>query len=378
MKTIYNFTNIASHYRSLLWEKLLKSKEFDFHFLFGKNKGMQIKEIDFDKPEFAENRHKLHRLKNIWIGNRILVWQAGVIYRVVFHKMNMAIFLGEVQVLSTWIAMLLCKLRGIPVVYWTHGVYGNEPFFKKKIRLFFYSTADYLLLYERRAKKLLIKEGIKEDRLKVIYNSLDYDLHLKIRSQIKDKKSGEMSFFEDNSLPYLIFIGRLTEVKRLDLLIDAVAKINSKEAKVNLLIIGKGEALDALKKQVQKLSLEDCVHFYGACYDQVELAELIYNAELCVSPGNVGLTAIHALSFGTPVCTHANFSNQMPEVEVVEENVTGCFFEENNLESLSESINNWIHLEVDRDEIRKNSYRVIDENYNPYYQLEVINNLING
>ena len=44
-----------------------------------------------------------------------------------------------------------------------------------------------------------------------------------------------------------------------------------------------------------------------------------------VSPGNVGLTAIHSLSYGTPVLTHNNFNNQMPEVESIQPGFNGYF-----------------------------------------------------
>ena len=40
-------------------------------------------------------------------------------------------------------------------------------------------------------------------------------------------------------------------------------------------------------------------------------------SDLTVSPGNIGLTAIHSLSYGTPVCSHSNFNNQMPESEAI-------------------------------------------------------------
>jgi glycosyltransferase involved in cell wall biosynthesis len=96
-----------------------------------------------------------------------------------------------------------------------------------------------------------------------------------------------------------------------------------------------------------------------------------------VSPGNVGLTAIHSLSFGTPVCTHSNFFNQMPEVEVIEEGVTGCFFEENNIESLDNVISKWVNFPKDRSVIRDNCYQIIDDLYNPYNQLNVIKSLLN-
>jgi glycosyltransferase involved in cell wall biosynthesis len=65
-------------------------------------------------------------------------------------------------------------------------------------------------------------------------------------------------------------------------------------------------------------------------------------AECCVSPGNVGLTAIHSLSSGTPVITHRNWYNQNPEVEAVIQDITGMFFEENDAISLSETIDDLI------------------------------------
>ena len=82
------------------------------------------------------------------------------------------------------------------------------------------------------------------------------------------------------------------------------------------------------------------------------LAYFIFHASLCVSPGNVGLAAIHSLSFGTPVCTHSNLLNQMPEIEAVEEGVTGCYFDENNLDNLIEVINNWLNKKIKRERRR--------------------------
>lgn len=87
--------------------------------------------------------------------------------------------------LSTWLAIIVCKVRGIKTVFWSHGLYGNEPLLKRKLRVFFYNFADEILLYERRAKQLLIKEGIKEEKLKVIFNSLDHEKQISIRNKIK-------------------------------------------------------------------------------------------------------------------------------------------------------------------------------------------------
>ena len=55
----------------------------------------------------------------------------------------------------------------------------------------------------------------------------------------------------------------------------------------------------------------------GECYSEETNAKLIYNADLCVAPGNIGLTAIHVMMFGCPAITHNDFKWQMPEFEAI-------------------------------------------------------------
>ena len=57
-----------------------------------------------------------------------------------------------------------------------------------------------------------------------------------------------------------------------------------------------------------------------------------------VSPGNVGLTAMHALVYGIPVISHSNAAAQMPEFEAITPGLTGELFKENDVFSLCESL----------------------------------------
>ena len=77
------------------------------------------------------------------------------------------------------------------------------------------------------------------------------------------------------------------------------------------------------------------------CFDEKINAELIYNADLCVAPGNIGLTAMHVLMFGCPAISHNNFKWQMPEFESIIPGHTGDFFEYDNVEDLARSISQW-------------------------------------
>ena len=161
------------------------------------------------------------------------------------------------------------------------------------------------------------------------------------------------------------------------MLVEVIDKLNREGKQYNLVLVGGGEEYDNLKRLVKERKLEEQIWLYGPCYDEKTNSELIYNADLCVAPGNVGLTAIHTMVFGTPVITHNSFEWQMPEFEAIQEGVTGAFFERDNMQSLTEQIRQWFFEKNDkRDEVRRSCYQVIDTSWNPYYQLEVIKKVI--
>ena len=145
----------------------------------------------------------------------------------------------------------------------------------------------------------------------------------------------------------------------------------------NLVFVGDGIVFKSLKNLVSKYNLEANVWFYGKTYDENKIGELVYNASLCVSPGNIGLTAMHCLNYGCPAITHDNFSMQMPEFEAVQEGITGTFFKENNSVSLKESIQQWlIRVPKKNDELSENCFAVIDRYYNPKVQIGLLKKIL--
>ena len=107
--------------------------------------------------------------------------------------------------------------------------------------------------------------------------------------------------------------------------------------------------------------------------------QLIYNADLCVAPGNIGLTAMHVLMFGCPAISHNNFKRQMPEFESIIPGQTGDFFEYDNVDDLARSISRWFALKSGcREEVRRTCYKEIDDYWNPHYQLNLIKKVFEG
>ena len=109
----------------------------------------------------------------------------------------------------------------------------------------------------------------------------------------------------------------------------------------------------------------------------VMLSPLIYNADLCVAPGNIGLTSIHVLMFGCPAISHNDFAYQMPEFEAIKDGETGSFFERDSQQSLNTAISKWFtRKDYNREAIRQACYNEIDTNWNPDYQMNIIKEVI--
>jgi glycosyltransferase involved in cell wall biosynthesis len=356
---IYNF---AQHYRKEIF--MLMDKALACDFIFGDKMG------DVKKLDYTLLLHFKKEVENKIFIKKPLYWQKGVL-PLLKEDYTHYIVLGEVICISTWLMVWGARLKGKKIYLWAHGWYGKES----KIRTFITKNfsqrfATGFFLYGNYARNLMIKGGLNPQKLHVIYNSLAYDEQLAIRNNLKNTNIYKTHF--RNDCPNLIFVGRVTKVKQLDLLLHALFELNRQGLKYNLTFIGNGEVKQELSGLAKKLSVEDHVWFYGATYNESELSELIYNASLCVSPGNVGLTAIHAMNYGCPVVTHDNFAWQMPEFEAIEKDKTGDFFQQNNTQSLVETIQKWFLKNLDRKTIREKCYEIIDTKYNPHKQLETI------
>ncbi|MBD5584092.1 MAG: glycosyltransferase [Clostridia bacterium] len=366
---ICNIFNLAALYRESIYKLIDQEWECDWY--IGRN-DTDIKGISEDALK-SVHWVKNKRLKGNWY------WQTGVGKLIRKDEYSTYLMTGEFYCLSTWWILLQHKLL-YPhkrVYLWTHGWYGREGSLKKWIKKLFFSMSDKVLTYGDYAREVGIAQGFNPDKILPIHNSLNHSYQKTLRELLATSDIYINHFKNQN--PTLIFIGRLTKVKKLEMLLEAMADLKRKGSDYNLILIGSGEDKDHLEELTHKLGLSHSVWFYGPCYDDHQNAQLIYDADLCVAPGNVGLTAMHSMVFGTPVLTHDDFPWQMPEFEAIVPGKTGCFFKRNSVESLSEEIERWCqkHKE-DRDMVRRNCYQEIDTKWTPEYQLNVLKTVINS
>jgi len=358
--------NVAPHYNAPIYR--LMDSELNCDFYLGDRLAYPIELMKYDGLKGYKKTLKFFKM----FGD--FYWQKGAM-SLTLKPYEYYILTGEPYCLSTWVILLLNRLTGKKSIVWTHGWYGNESVLKKIVKKIFFGLSNTVLLYGDYAKKIMITEGFKPDKLIPIYNSLDYNKQIQIREEIK-----ETSIYEDyfsNKNPVLLYIGRIQNRKKVDLLIEALNYLRLNDSPCNLILIGKQTEGTDIEKLVEKYDLEKYVWCYGPCFEEATIGELIYNADLCVVPGDIGLTVMHSFVYGTPVITHNNFPNHGPEFEAIEPHVTGDFYTENSFEDLCLKIKDWISLDVKiRDSIRNKCYETINKKYNPNFQIQILKYLI--
>ncbi len=360
--------NYAPHYRLPIYKII--DKELGAHFYFGDKlyKSEQIEKLDFNQLSGFQKELKTHFVQ---CGKFIVEYTSGWISLALKFKYKNYIITPNPFSINQWLFLILCFISRKKVYAWMHGIRDVNISIKS---LFFMRMYDYFLkgtfLYGNHAKRNMVSLGFKENKLHVIYNSLNYQESKKLRDFKFDNP-----FDFTNFHPILLFIGRLTKIKKLDMLINAYLLLKRKGLQTNLVFIGDGPEREHLESIISEEDMQH-IKFVGSLYEESIIAKYIYHADLCVSPGNVGLTAIHALSYGLPVITNDNFSSQMPEYEAIENGKTGVFFKENDIEDLVQKIESWFKNNSDREFVRKNCYEVIDSKYNPFTQLDILKKVL--
>ena len=309
-----------------------------------------------------------------WLGHRM--WTGNLVAEIIRRRFEIFIVWGEVTNVSIWLAILASRLTRRCVVLWTHGIYGREGWLKRKARVWFYRMAAANLLYGNSSRERLVQEGMDHTRLHVIYNSLDYQQQKACRlttSQgdiARTRKSLESSAARHERI--LLFVGRLHKRKELDVGVRALQILNRSGPKYLLLMIGDGPEATTIDELSRKLGVKNSVVLLGARFAEAELAPYFMAADLGFCPGALGLFAVHAHAYGLPVITHGDIAWQGPEIEVMTDKITGCFYSRYDEQDLAARVENWFLERPPADVVRRVCIHSVESRYTPERQASAI------
>ena len=335
---------IVAHYRCDTFRIIMDDQHFTTYIIAG-NEFENIKPakinhaICLEYTRFCLFKHKFYYLKGFF--KKVKALKPGIIVcsGVDFHHIH------------TILIFLWAKFTQRKFVWWSHGGLGHQGRVGKWVRSLIYRRADYILAYSQQGYDNLLELGVNNSKIAVIGNA------------INDEDYGFSKEFPGKSKNVftLLYSGRLTPAKRVDVLLKAINVLKERGTrKYYCFIVGDG-IIEELKKLSVELKIDDIVEFTGGLYGD-DIVPFFQAADIFVYPGGIGLSIVHALSYGLPVITTDNYGLHFPEVELLVPGVNGDTFLDNNPTDLAGKIEEWgIKLAGERDDVPKECINTIFE-----------------
>jgi glycosyltransferase involved in cell wall biosynthesis len=248
---------------------------------------------------------------------------------------------GSPKALSPMGIALIAKLKGIRVVWWGHHLSAQPKWYRVKIRLWLAKMlADIFLCYTDDGIKFLVENGFRRDRVFATGNTIDTK---SVQKLIEKYSNGNdiVKFKQDKGLEgrfVLLFCGRLRALTGLEVLIQALQNLKKMGRLVKCVVIGAGKEMDSLKELAKTQEVDDMILWTGELRGQERLALWFLSSDVFTYPGRVGLSVIHAMSYGLPVILNDNQQDHGPEYSVFRPGENGWAFHAGSSKDLTDAI----------------------------------------
>lgn len=245
-----------------------------------------------------------------------LFWQHGVT-NISIQRGDIVVVSGAPRCLSNIYILVKARLLGARTIWWGHLRGASAKEWRLWLRSIFMRASDALIFYtdfevqeffsSYKFKKALSVRGLN--------NGLDL-------ASIKSVREPYRSIEREDSL---LFIGRLTQKSELKLLLRALQEPNLE--KVRLRVIGTGSEELNFKSCARSLGIGNRVFWHGEITEEIDISRIANRCKLFVYPGAVGLSLLHAMSYGLPCIIHSDKRKHMPEFSAFVDGVTGIGYE---------------------------------------------------
>jgi len=215
-------------------------------------------------------------------------------------------------------AKLHSILAGTPLVITWHEVWGDywreylgwKGIFGKGIDRMTVRLPDKIIPVSERVREDLIEMGVRGEKMVVVPNGVDLRKIDGLR--------------EEEKVYDLVYAGRLSEHKRVDLLLNAVRIAREEIPYINCCIIGDGPEMEGLGRLVKELGIEESVDFMGFLEREEDLIAGMKSSKIFVLPSTregFGMSALEANACGLPVVTVRSDMNAASDL--VEDGLNG-------------------------------------------------------
>lgn len=244
----------------------------------------------------------------------------------------------------TWYAVFATILTATKSI----GTERNNPYKYKAsklntfLRKFFYKLCKGYIFQTDKSSKFFTPE--LKDRDIIIPNAIFNEMIYELRPPEQREK-------------VICAVGRLTEQKRFDILIDAFKRIADRFPDYNLVIFGEGELRSELEAQCDRLGLADRIYMPGTNPEAVKLVNRTSVFVLSSDMEGMPNALMEAMAMGVPcVSTRCDMG---PE-ELIENGENGLLTEVGSSEQLAAAIFKYITDKEFAEKISSNGRKMLE------------------
>ena len=206
---------------------------------------------------------------------------------------------------------------------------------RRKIQKYVAKNAYKIIVPSSYLKNIVLKWGIDEEKIKVIYNAFEAPALSAGRPVLKETKE-ELRKKLNLSGTVLISAGRLVPWKGFDKLIEIMPEIIKEIPDAKLYIIGSGPEEENLKSKISNLKIKENVFLIGQVFHDKALEYLKAGDIFILNTGYEGFShfLLEAMAMEILIIT----TNVGGNPELIENGKNGILLEYNNKEELKKRI----------------------------------------
>lgn len=240
------------------------------------------------------------------------------------------IILPGYHLIEHWLMLIILKIRGKKIGVFCDSTLNDRPRkrWKTILKKIFFNKCRVFFAYGIRSKEFLESYNVDSKKIYKDCQSVVPNNFFSLDEIINSKKNIAKSF---------LFVGRLSNEKRIDFLLESFAEVLKIYPYVLLNIVGEGSEKQNLINLVNSLGINENVIFKGAMTtEQLQYEYLSATCLILPSKSEAwGLVVNEAMQLGCPAIT-SNLCGCVPEL--VHDNVTGYSFKWNSKDSLIEKM----------------------------------------
>lgn len=354
-------------YRTPLFNELSKKADIELIYL-GTHQKSEYRWLDIPKDD-TNYKYTIYNTKGI-------CW--GAIKKSIIQDYDVIIIPymdNRVLKLESLLFCIVGTIRKKKVAYYWEKWINNKQFNTKRDKnksnvtnVWFKLEAKFIDVFMcpgTKTKKYYLSMGINKDRIKIVRNASELleQQNLDIRQKHNIDKVNKI----------ILFFGRLTKIKGVDILLQTYAKLNNKLKNTTLLICGEGEEKQTYIDYVKTNKINNVV--FAGRVSQSERESYFIQSEVVVFPTKYYrqteawcLTINEAMQCGKPIiATKASGA----AIDLIIDGVNGFLIDEENTLQLEEKILLLMNDYSLRKKYGENSKRIIS-NYTYKEQARLI------